>query len=129
MISITFVSELEYRKNKINENLKFCGENVYYADLVIKFKKELELIELFEQLANKNNFIITKSPYSNSFYAHSENDLIDWGEKPLNSFRLSDHWNWTDLRNDITHCKTETNEDYNLAICVMTENGYKLLHN
>ena len=45
--------------------------------------------------------VIHKSPYSNSFY-NSHN--ISWGYKPINSLRVSDHWNFGANKE---HCKTD----------------------
>jgi hypothetical protein len=47
--------------------------------------------------------IIFKSPFSNSFYS---SDDISWSHKPHNSYRVSDHWNFTTNRSDKVHCKT-----------------------
>ena len=48
--------------------------------------------------------IIYKSPYSKSFYS---SDDISWTHKPDESYRVSDHWNFTTFRGgDRKHCQT-----------------------
>ena len=47
--------------------------------------------------------IINKSPYSDSFYNDKN---ISWRHKPLNSSRISDHWNFIAQDGDV-HCKTD----------------------
>lgn len=47
--------------------------------------------------------IINKSPYSDSFYNDKN---ISWRHKPLNSLRISDHWNFIAQDGDV-HCKTD----------------------
>ena len=56
------------------------------------------------EIAAGNNYVISKSPYSESFYAHPEDDKVDWGYKPDGSYRLSDHWNWFSYNR--IHCPT-----------------------
>lgn len=63
-----------------------------------------ELVKLIE-IAEKENLVISCSPYSFSFYAHKTNEEITWGYKPQNSYRLSDHWNFES--NDEIHCITK----------------------
>ena len=85
----------------------------------------LKNIDSFDQLAKEKGLVVSKSPYSNSFYAHKEGEIIDWGVKPEGSYRLADHWNWED-RNDpnLIHCATSTGEDYGLAIAQMRGGKY-----
>lgn len=51
----------------------------------------------------KNWYVITKSPYSESFYS---SDQISWSFKPKGSYRVSDHWNFK-RRNGRLHCVTD----------------------
>lgn len=90
---------------------------------IVDLQAIIEREQMFIDLAEINNFVISKSPFSNSYYAHSENDTIDWGLKPVGSYRLSNHWNWTS--NGTTHCPTVTNRDFGEALAIMTENGYE----
>ena len=55
---------------------------------------KLNQLQKFYDLANKNGYRISVSPYSESAYALNPYDEITWGYKPENSLRLSDHWNF-----------------------------------
>ncbi len=73
----------------------------YYEELRDRIQKNLQNNEKFIKgakklidIAEKENLIISKSPYGDSYYAHKANEGIDWGTKPEGSYRLSDHWNW-----------------------------------
>ena len=57
-------------------------------------KRFVEYSEKLIAIANKENLIISKSPYGDSYYAHKVNEKIGWGTKPEGSYRLSNHWNW-----------------------------------
>ena len=103
--------------NIIHSKLKYRDKSVeYYTNI-------LTLANKLKEIAIKENLIISKSPYSTSFYAHSKSDNISWEHKPNNSYRLSNHWNWTDYNKEVVHCPTITNEDYGLCICQYI-NGY-----
>lgn len=64
--------------------------------------------------------IISKSPYSDSFYNAKE---ISWTSKPEGSLRLADHWNF-ESRGE-THCKLNTTREYINGIWILAryENG------
>ena len=62
----------------------------------------------------KNWYVITKSPYSESFYS---SDQIDWGFKPEGSLRVSDHWNFT-RQNGRIHCVTDKEVINNKDVCI-----------
>lgn len=73
----------------------------YYEELRDRIQENLQNNEKFIKgakklidIAEKENLIISKSPYGDSYYAHKSNEGIDWGTKPEGSYRLSDHWNW-----------------------------------
>lgn len=51
--------------------------------------------------------IISKSPYSNSFYNANG---ISWDSKPEGSLRLADHWNFESC--GAIHCKLNTTSEY-----------------
>ena len=85
------------------------------------YSKKKEIIIAFKEIAKEKDLKVSKSPYSNSFYACKIDEEIDWRVKPLNSYRLSDHWNF----GIECHCKTIDGINYGFALCVMTEKGYK----
>ncbi|WP_019038491.1 hypothetical protein [Psychroflexus tropicus] len=62
----------------------------------------------------KNWYVITKSPYSDSFYS---SDQIDWCFKPEGSYRVSDHWNFTRKTGRI-HCVTNKEVIDNEEVCI-----------
>lgn len=64
--------------------------------------------------------IISKSPYSDSFYNAKE---ISWTSKPEGSLRLADHWNF-ESRGE-THCKLNTTSEYITGTWILAryENG------
>ena len=49
--------------------------------------------------------IIFKSPFSDSFY----NYKITGTKRPDSRFRVSDHWNFTSIKDDDLHCVTKSN--------------------
>ena len=85
-------------------------------------KRMIELIPIFEEIANKNGLIITRSPYSDSFYAIKEGEDVNWGSKPEGSLRLSDHWNFG-IRAE--HCQTDCDLKQDTAICQYTNGVYR----
>jgi len=72
--------------------------------------------------------VIYKSPYSKSFYS---SDDISWTHKPDNSYRVSDHWNFTTYRTNNLHCKTDkpvpNNTHYAIGIYDKKLRLYKIL--
>lgn len=62
-----------------------------------------------DNIASNENLMISKSPYSQSFYAY-ESGEISWDSKPENSYRLADHWNF-ESQNTV-HCKLKDNTEY-----------------
>lgn len=73
----------------------------YYEEFRDRIQKNLENNEKFIKgaknlidIAKKENLVISKSPYGDSYYAHKSNEGIGWGIKPEGSYRLSNHWNW-----------------------------------
>ena len=102
----------EEKKNEIRANRNF-KKNLYCK---------------FLEIAKTENMCISKSPYSESFYL-SENDDISWGYKPDLSYRMSDHWNWKEevlapVEYTKTHCKTNTDECFGLAIAQYINDEY-----
>ena len=61
--------------------------------------------------------IINKSPYSDSFYSSED---ISWSSKPENSYRVSDHWNFTTHRDgkSVKHCITNKSVPTNSHITI-----------
>jgi hypothetical protein len=93
----------------------------------VKSKKELNRLKYFVQKENeiiewqnldkygipekiktmmKDWPVIQKSPYSDSFYSSTD---IGWSHKPEDSYRVSDHWNFTTHRDgkSVKHCITD----------------------
>lgn len=117
----------------VNEgkNADFFKANIQsYQNLINANNEVLVLAHNFIELAEKENFIISKSPSSNSFYAHSENEKIDWGYKPNGSYRFSDHWNFH--KNGEIHCEVDEitlqamcSENNFTSICKMVDGLYR----
>jgi len=95
--------------------------------LLLKKEIYLNVIELDQfhlpeeiKVMMKNWYVITKSPYSESFYS---SDQIDWSFKPEGSYRVSDHWNFT-RQNGRIHCVTDIEVIDNKEVCIAWyENG------
>ena len=131
-----FIAELNEIDRAANNKTLFCS-NIYdflesrqlrlkYYEMtnsshVKRIENEITIIKGFISLSIKKKYVISKSPYSNSFYSHEENDVIDWGHKPLNSYRLSDHWGFGVEE----HCKRTDGEKAGLCMCKITKEGYK----
>lgn len=64
--------------------------------------------------------IVSKSPYSKSFYNSKE---IGWDSKPEGSLRVSDHWNFESKGEK--HCKLDTTDEYITGVWILAryENG------
>ena len=74
---------------------------------------------------------ISKSPYSESFYVHNPNEIIDWDTKPEGSIRISDHWNWKGNFSNEIHCPIAGAGDepiYKKLVCIYTNGKYKILN-
>jgi hypothetical protein len=76
-------------------------------DSIITLKKCLDHLaqtrfpnELIQEISKWG--VIHKSPHGLSFY----NTTVDWGYKPHNSLRISDHWNFAS--HGKLHCQTTT---------------------
>lgn len=82
----------------------------------------IELLKVFLQIANDNNYKISESPSSSSMYALPVDEEITWGYKPENSYRLANHWNWG--KEDDKHCPTNTNECLGLTIAQFNNGVY-----
>ena len=74
---------------------------------------------------------VSKSPYSNSFYNSKD---IDWDYKPVNSLRISDHWNFVEggedcedceSSNKTKHCQLTNTDEYVQKIMLAKFNGEK----
>lgn len=87
------LKRLKYFVKKENEVVKY--DDLVKYDIPDKIKEHM-----------KTWPIINKSPYSDSFYSSLD---IDWGSKPEDSFRVSDHWNYTTIRDgkQRKHCRTD----------------------
>lgn len=85
-------------------------------------KSLINKCEMFIKKANELGYIITKSPYGASFYAHEEHIDIKWGYKPINSLRIADHWNFGGGKHCVSNCR-----DNEHCVCIYTKEGYKKL--
>ena len=90
----------EDRINSIKSEVMKAQTKTGYFDNIDKFKKKEIDIEQFG-FSSDGDYCIRKSPYGKSFYIVREyNDEIDWGKKPDESLRISDHWTF-ESRNDM----------------------------
>ena len=71
--------------------------------------------------------IILKSPYSDSFYSSAD---VTNNYKPDGSYRVSDHWNFTSLRDDRSkkHCRTNVKVPDKTHISIGIWNDQKKLY-
>lgn len=69
--------------------------------------------------------VIFKSPYGKSFYSSTN---ISWSHKPDESYRVSDHWNFTTNRNNGTHCRTDIKVQNNTHYSIGKYNRSKGLY-
>ena len=96
-----------------NRHMEFLFYFVYGSteDIRLVFgkfvtKKFKQYAKEFLEIVLREKLHVSKSPYSMSFYAYENpNEKIDWGYKPENSLRLSDHWNF--INNGKIHCRTD----------------------
>lgn len=117
--------------NQIEKQIKLMnGQISKFSDCTdektINFVNELkENIEIYERLnsfARANKLQVSVSPYSSSAYAFKKGQKIGWGEKPENSYRVSDHWNF--IMDGKTHCVTSKNIN-GWAVCKMVNGIYE----
>lgn len=94
-------------------------EKRYKKSDLERYRKELELIEQFFDIQERENLEISKSPYSNSFYLHKPGEEIGWDGKPEGSYRLSNHWSFDG------HCESDEIGDYEIAIGKYCSGKYK----
>lgn len=132
-----YLTKIEYQK--IMEMPKELGLKITLGRLLAGLDKRVaeNRAIIFKLIANMKpieNFIWSRSPYSFSMYYHHKDDVIDWGTKPVGSYRIADHWNWED-KYDMpfggfkinTHCPTiEGVYQQNAELRIMTKNGYAL---
>ena len=86
------IAEIEKKHKFYDKDLQNALKDIEYDD--IKAVEKANAYVMLDELAKKENLEISFSPYSFSVYAHEKGENIDWGYKPLNSYRLSDHWNF-----------------------------------
>lgn len=114
----------------LDDYIDRCEKNILHFEVLCDdiaknhYNNILKIAKEFKKIATVENLIISKSPYSSSFYAHNSSYTIDWGCKPENSYRFSDHWNFEDQIKDIIHCPTVNGEDYGLCICKYINGSY-----
>ena len=68
--------------------------------------------------------VIYKSPYSKSFYSSSD---ISWSNKPKDSYRVSDHWNF--FTRGTYHCRTDKKVPDNTHYAIGKWNAEEKLYN
>lgn len=113
------VSRIEEEHTFYDKDLKDALENIEYDDK-FAINKAQALVE-FDNLVKNEKLEISFSPYSFSVYAHQKGETIDWGYKPLNSYRLSDHWNF-ESRGE-THDKLTGVNQYTQEVIIGKFNG------
>ena len=65
---------------------------------------------------------VSQSPYSDSWYIMKSGEEISWNEKPEESYRISDHWNFG---SDNEHCRLAGEEDkVNREMVCKYRNGF-----
>ena len=112
LIDVSFA--VHFIDGMLEDLTKYNDHSDDYYKLAIKFI----------ELAIENDYQISRSPYSDSYYAFEQGEYIDWGHKPVNSYRLANHWNW--LSDDRTlNCPTVDNENYGLALCKFNGKAYE----
>lgn len=82
----------------------------------------IALAREFITLVEEKGLEVSKSPFSNSFYAHEAGEEITWNSKPENSYRLADHWDFQ-TRGSM-HCQTEDMLMSVSAICQFSNGIY-----
>ena len=96
-------AEKEFFETKKAEWLKNREEKLekdYISHCISKLPKEVaKVVSEWD--------VVSKSPYSDSFYNAKE---ICWDSKPEGSLRISDHWNFESR--GVTHCKLNTTSEY-----------------
>lgn len=96
-------------------------EELYNSELnELSFYKMQALIS-FDKILQSENRIVNESPYSFSVYGIKKGEKIDWGSKPVGSYRLSDHWNF-ESRGKI-HCKLKGQKKYKQELILARYNG------
>lgn len=118
-----YCPEVEYMNDVDKENFysvknaaikhleRFAIDEEKYREIDLKMAcKELELLEKFSSIQEKESLEVSKSPYSTSFYLHKHGEVIDWGGKPEGSYRLSNHWNFNG------HCESDEIREREIAI-------------
>lgn len=106
--------------NNKSQNIlnKYANSEIFYANKKVTAAVKFNNIEILNYIKDWN--IISKSPYSNSYY---NSDDIDWDYKPEGSLRLSDHWNFES--NGEIHCKLDNTKEYTKKILLCEyHNGY-----
>lgn len=128
---------IKQKQNQIlenqNEYIRKSRERYRNAhnDEYISYKNMKNNYDKFEQIAEKHNYVISISPYSNSAYAIPKGEKVDWGYKPEGSFRVSDHWNWEGkfiiVNGKYTRkieCPTNTGENFGMAVAIFKNGKY-----
>lgn len=101
-----------------SENLKFNFEELYEDDSY--YNKAISIIAL-DIISKELGLDTSNSPYSFSSYAFEKGGEISWGSKPLDSYRLSDHWNFQSCGE--THCKLSNTKEYTQKLILAKFNG------
>ncbi len=96
----------EVEKHKFySEELEYIIKEKGHGDLTYK----MALLDL-DTIAGQEKFEIDTSPFSLSTYAIPKGGVVDWGSKPENSYRVSDHWNFESKGQ--VHCKLKDTDEY-----------------
>lgn len=102
-----------------SENLKFNFE--YYLDEDDSYYNKAIGIIALDIISKELGLETSNSPYSFSSYAFKKGEEITWGSKPMDSYRLSDHWNFQS-RGEI-HCRLSNTKEYTQKLILAKYNG------
>lgn len=112
------ITELYVKWKFYNNELEYAFGNLGNEKDV--FNRGIALITL-DELAKEQGLEVSNSPYSFSSYAFEKGGEITWGSKPMDSYRLSDHWNF-ESRGEI-HCKLSNTKEYTQKLILAKYNG------
>lgn len=124
-------NKLQAKANELFSKLDFYSEDIKYI-VTSEFEKDIEyklaLVDL-DDILRKENKTISFSPYSNSAYGINEDEVIGWHSKPENSYRVSNHWNFSTNNINEIHCQLENNETKRGTYLAKYKNGkYQIIN-
>ena len=86
------------------ENYKGKDKDVPFRDNKLLFDMLPQTVDyrIYEFIINNYKKGFRKSPHGDSFYSGE----VGWNYKESNSYRVSDHWNFTTRKDNKIHCQT-----------------------